>query len=269
MRTDPVSETLTVHRVQGVDDPWFDTGYSLLNQYFGVRDEMETREVIERRLAWNPADTQHDIALMYEMVVIVDHDGDIAAVGDYSVMLSRSAIIEGQAAVVHLSHIWVNPHKPGRGIVNRHMFELTTDAAKRALTRAGLPEHAPSTLAAEMEPITAGNDERIRRIKRFLLAGLRLVDPGVIDYLQPDFRPPAVIDSSGDSQPLHLVLMLRRIGREQEDSTCVGEIRHIVQCLYHMYAQGIRPQEMTPVLQSLESYPRHDLAVKLLSRVPR
>jgi len=258
-----------VHRVQGVDDPWFDTGYSLLNQYFGEREEMETRDIITRRLAWNPASAEGDMALMYEMVVILDEDEDVAAVGDYSVVLSRSEIAAGQAAVVHLSHIWVNPHKPGRGIVNRHMFELTRAAATRALIRAGLPENAPITLAAEMEPPTAGNDERIRRIKRFLLAGLRLVEPALIDYMQPDFRPPAVIDNSGDSQPLHLVLMLRRMGRENEDSTCAGEIRHIVQCLYHMYAQGIRPREMMPVLQSLESYPLHDTSVKLLSRLPR
>ena len=268
MRRDRTTETITVHRVHDSNDPWFDQGFSILNQYFGARGEMETRDVIARRLQWNPAERTGDFALLYEMAVLTDADDDIAAVGDYSVILSRSAIAAGQAAVVHLSHIWVNPQKPGRGIVNIQMHELTIAAAQTAVQMAGLPATTPITLAAEMEPIIPGNEERIRRIKRFLLGGLRLVDPATIAYFQPDFRAPDVIDQSGASQPLLLCLMLRRVGRETEAETNAGEIRHIAQCLYHMYAQGIRPQDMAPVYRSLTDYPADASPVRLLHRLP-
>lgn len=269
MRSDQTAHAISVHRVTGIDDPWFDKGFSKLDQYFGSRGEMETRAVIAQRLRWNPADRTGDYSQLYEMAVLTDADNDIAAVGDYSVILSRSAIASGQAAVVHLSHIWVNPHKPGRGIVNRFMHELTVDAARRALQQAELPITSAITLAAEMEPIVPNNEERLRRIKRFLLGGLRLVDPTTLTYLQPDFRTPEDIDRSGASQPLHLYLMLRRVERETEAETTVGEIRHIAQCLYHMYAQGIRPQDMAPAYRSLNNYPPDDSLVQLLNRLPR
>lgn len=267
MRRDDSAPHLNVHIVARPDDPDFETGFTILDEYFGSRGEMESREVISRRFDWHPAKVSQGFSLDYQLAVIRDAENEIAAVGDYSVILDHAAIEQGAAAVVHLSHIWVNPKKPGRGIVKHLMHTLTTQAAKQALLAAGFSESCAITLAAEMEPYEAGNEERIRRLKVFLHCGLVMVDPASIAYYQPDFRQPQDIDQSGGAQPLLLTMMLRRVGRETQTNTSAGEIRHIVNCLYHMYAQGIRAQDMQSAYATLQHYPAQDVAVPLLSKL--
>jgi hypothetical protein len=261
------SSALTIHVVRSVADPWFTTAFNTLDSYFKERGEMETLAVIEQRFAWNPAKPESDLSLFEEMAVLLDHTGDIAAVGDYSVILPHAAIKQGGAAVVHLSHVYANPHKPRRDVLNKYVPELTAQSARFALQLAGLPETAPITLAAEMEPYEADNEESCRRIRRFLLAGLCMVDPAAVRYYQPDFREPAVIDASTGPDKLLLTLMLRRLGRETDTTTSASEILHIAECLYHMYSTGIRPQDMAPAYASLCDYPPAAASVSLIHRL--
>jgi hypothetical protein len=258
---------LTQHLIRSATDPWFAIAFNTLNDYFSGRGEMETRAVIEQRFTWDPAQPEQGVSLLYEMAVLLDDAGDIVAVGDYSVILNHAAIGAGAAAVVHLSHVYANPAKPRRDVLNKYVPALTAQAARSALRKAGLSETTAITLAAEMEPFDAANEERSRRIRRFLLAGLCMVDPESIHFYQPDFRAPAVIDASGGADKLLLTLMLRRLGRETEERTVVAEIRHIVECLYHMYATGIRAQDMAPALVSLHDYPHDTTFVRLLKRI--
>lgn len=267
MRRDNTPQSLNVHIVKHADDPWFDQGFRILDDYFGERGEMESREVIISRFNWHPAKINDGFSLDYQLAVITDSDNDIAAVGDYSVILNHRALQNGEAVVVHLSHIWVNPKKPGRGIVKHLMHTLTTEAARQALITAGFSETCPITLAAEMEPYEAGNVERIRRLKVFLHCGLVMVDPASIHYYQPDFRQPLEIDQSGGAQAMLLTLMLRRVDKETQSQTTAGEIRHIVECLYHMYAQGIRTQDMASAYATLSHYPDNVAPVPLLARL--
>jgi hypothetical protein len=266
-RDQTASATLTQHLIRSAVDPWFATAFKILNDYFSGRGEMETQAVIEQRFNWDPAQPENGVSLSYEMAVLLDDAGDIVAVGDYSVILQHAAIASGAAAVVHLSHVYANPQKPRRDVLNKYVPELTAQAARLALHKAGLPATTAITLAAEMEPFDAANDECCRRIRRFLLAGLCMVDPATIHFYQPDFRAPAVIDASSGAGKLLLTLMLRRLGREAEEVTVAAEIRHIVECLYRMYAQGIRVQDMAPALASLHNYPHDTALVRLRKRV--
>jgi hypothetical protein len=50
--------------------------------------------------------------------------------------------------------------------------------------------------------------------------------------------------------------MLRRIGREHENSISGAELRHYVTALYKMYARGFREFDMRAVLETLPKYPR-------------
>lgn len=274
MRLDKASaKAITPHIIHSASDLWFETAFKTLTEYFGERGEMETLEVIQQRFNWNPALSENGYSLAYEMAVLTDSEDDVVAVGDYSIILRHDAIRSGAAAVVHLSHVLGNPKKPRPEILNEYVPLITASATQAALEKAGLPITAPITLAGEMESLLDENlqasqlTERRKRINRFLRAGLRLVDPACIRYYQPDFRSPAKIDSSAGPEKLLLNLMLRRLGREAEEQTQAAEIRHLVDCLYFMYAQGIRAQDMAPVYASLQEYPNEKAPVRLLTRI--
>lgn len=269
MRRDGHSETLKTHIITSSDDLLFDRAYAVLNDYFGSRNEMETRDVIISRFSWRADEVINDFSMLYQLAYITDEHDTLAAVGDYSVIVNHSACHKGQAVVVHLSHIWVNPKKPGRGIVKHLMHSLTTDAAKLAIKTAKLTSEQPITLVGEVEPYEAGNEERIRRIKVFLYNGLRLVDPANIQYFQPDFRPAADIAVEQKSMPVQLSLMIRRVDRESADTTDALEIKHIVNCLYHMYAQGLSAKAIEDAYLTLKAYPLDATPVALLSRLPQ
>ncbi len=267
MRQNYASNEIAVHLVHDASDPWFQPGFEELNTYFGDRGEMETLDVIRSRLKWNPATLINGFSLFYELVVLTDAENAVVGAGDFTVILSHSEIKKGQAAVVHLSHIWADPTKPSTGIVSRQMNEVTINATRVALQKAALPIDTPITFAAEMEPLEAGNEERRRRFKRFLHAGLCIVDPDTIHYFQPDFNSAEDIDKAGKVQPLLLTLMLRRIEREAEDETNGAEILHIVSCLYHMYGQTMRVKDMAVVYETLKAYPAAEAPVRLLKRI--
>jgi len=254
---------LTQHIVHDCADPWLDKGYDALNQYFGVRGEMETRAVIEQRLGWRPDTPINGYALRYEMVILADADGAIAAVRDHCVVLALDAIRVGvQAAVVHLSHIWIDPRWQGQQLTRR-LHDAPILAARAALADAGSPATTAIILAAEVEPYQADDRERIGRLRAFQRAQYQPADPERIPFVQPDFRVPAVIDANGGPQPLPLILMLWRVGRESEPETTAGEIRHIVHCLYAMYGHGMDPRHMQAAYDTLAAYPPDTATVRL------
>jgi hypothetical protein len=82
-----------------------------------------------------------------------------------------------------------------------------------------------------------------------------MVDPSLVDYRQPDFRDPQIIDQENGPQPIPLCLMLRRIGMVNEDFVSGAEVRQSVNALYKMYGRGFRKQDMQAVLETLKKYP--------------
>lgn len=245
---------------------WMKKGYDVLNAYFGNRGEMESMEVIQERLQCNSANPLDGYSFSYEMVVFTDTMDNIVAAGDYTVILSHDALKNGQSAVVHLSHIWVDPKKPGGGIV-RQLKELTVNATHLAIKKASLPADASITLVAEVEPYQEGNEEKIRRLKRFLHADLLIVDPTQIPYYQPDFRSGTEIDASGGAQPLLLTLMIRRINKELELEMPSNELKHIILCLYQMYGHGMRKKDMSVVYSNLAIHTANSFNIRLLKKL--
>jgi hypothetical protein len=96
---------------------------------------------------------------------------------------------------------------------------------------------------------------RLVRLAAYEKAGFKNVDPAVVKYSQPDFRPPHQIDASGGPRPLPFRLVLRRVGREEEQTIRGSEVREIVECLYRMYGTGFREQDMAAVRQNLQDHP--------------
>jgi len=249
---------LDIACIRSRDDPLFVPAYERLWAEFGAQHEMEQREVIERRLDWHPALAMGDCWLRYEMILVRRRD-EFVAVRDHTAVV---ACREGAAhAVVHLSHVLVEPVWRRTGMTG-WLRAWPIQTARACLAAASQPANSPITLVAEMEH----PDERFRmiRLRTYEKAGFKKVDPAAVNYFQPDFRPPAEIDASGGPRPLPFGLIVRRVGREAEDTIQGEEIRDIVTALYKMYGTGFRELDMAGLWESLRDYPAAEAEVALV-----
>ena len=251
---------LEVAPVRSVDDSRFGLAYERLWHEFGAQHEMEPRDVITRRLAWQPATAVGDCWLRYELILVRRRDR-FAAVRDHTAIVRREA--GAGRAVVHLSHVLVDPAWRRTGLAGwLRAWPLQT--ARACLRVAGFSAASPITLVAEMEHPEPQKPERRIRLAAYEKAGFKKVDPAAVTYFQPDFRPPAQIDASGGPRPLPFGLVLRRVGREQEGTVRGAELRGIVECLYRMYGQTFREQDMAVVWSTLQRFPADEAEIPLI-----
>ena len=92
----------------------------------------------------------------------------------------------------------------------------------------------------------------------------RKFDSERVPYLQPDFRPPQLIDASSGPRPLPFALLVRRVGREREEQATGVEARATAGALYRMYGATFRREDMEPVYANLNRFPPPDNVVRLL-----
>jgi hypothetical protein len=264
----------SLEHIHSAADPSFEGAYDRLRGEFGDRGEMERREVIEERLAWDPSRPAAGHRFLYEMVVI-RREGVLVAVRDHTVILPPD---EGPV-VVHLSHALVEPilrgrrlaawlralplttaHKARTALHKRDSLRIRNrGVAGRSFEAGGIcGEVAPVSvfLVAEMEAGSAG-------LPSYGRAGFRVVDPRVTPYCQPDFRHPEEIDRSAMA-PVPLVLVLRRVGLEGEASLKGAELREVVSALHAMFGAHVRADHMAPLGAALEGFPSAEEVVALL-----
>lgn len=247
-----------LHEIRSTDDPFFQTAFSALWREFGEAGEMEQADIIAARMKWNPSEIRNGAGFLYAMQLVM-RDGEFVAVRDHTAI-----VLEGHpGAVVHLSHNFVAPAWRRSGIAG-WMRALPVSTALDALAAAGQSTKAPVTLVGEMEHFHPAHSATGIRLTAYEKAGYKMVDPSCVDYLQPDFRDPRIIDLENGPRPLPLCLMLRRIGKENEDSVSGAEIRFCVNALYKMYALGFRESDMREVLETLQNYPAPDALIPLI-----
>ncbi len=244
-----------VRRVESRDDPLFEPTYARLWEQFGASHEIESREVLGRRLAWNPAVPRAGFAMRYDLL-LVGSEGDFVAARDHT------AIADARGAVVHLSHLLIDPAWRRGGLAG-WLRALPLQTARACLAAAGSSPDAPITLAAEMEYPDGVDLARDIRLKAYERSGFQKVDPTVVKYHQPDFRSFAEIDAS-QPQPLPFQLIIRRVGREMETHITGAEVRSIVARFYHVYGQEARAQDMAVVWKELDAYPPDDARIALV-----
>jgi hypothetical protein len=232
-----------VARIRSIDDPLFETAYALLWDEFGHKHEMELRETLARRFALAPE-------MLYEMV-LVQKDGAPAAVRDHT------AIPAGAGVVVHLSHNLVLPEWRRGGLAGWMR-------ALPLLTARELRPGAATTLVAEMEYLSDDDPTREIRLRAYEKAGFKKVDPRAVQYHQPDFRAPEVIDATGGVQPVPFQLLLRQVRREHDETISGARVRAIVAALYDMYGRQFRPQDMRHPALDLAQYPAGAEPIALL-----
>jgi GNAT superfamily N-acetyltransferase len=251
---------LEVARILSSEHPLFGAAYAALWTEFGSLNEMESRDVIVQRLGWHPAAALDDCWLRYEMV-FVRQWGQRVAVRDHTVVATQRYGVP--KAVVHLSHVLVEPAARRSGLAGwLRAWPLQT--ARATLVAAGLPVTAPITLVAEMEHPDPRSANRMIRLNAYEKAGFQKIDPSAVHYLQPDFRPPGIIDAGGP-RPLPFSLIVRRVGRESEAFIRGAEVREIVECLYTIYGTSFRDREMTALWRTLDGYPAGDREVALVA----
>jgi len=232
-----------VHCIRSYDDSWFDPAYQQLWAMFGAKNEMERRETLAARFALAPE-------MLYEMV-LVQKGGAFAAVRDHTIIPADDEVI------VHLSHNLVAPsfRRTGLGGWMRAMPVATAREFRPG---------APITLVAEMEYDDGSDPDRTVRLRAYEKAGFVKVDPSRVNYHQPDFRAPMVIDVTGGPQPVRFQLLLRRVGREGDSEITGAELRRTVRAIYRMYGAQFRPQDMAHSALDLSHFPEDGEVLRLL-----
>ncbi len=250
---------LTLVGIRDRHHPLFEAAYARLWREFGSLNEMESREVLATRFAWYPVSRHGDRWFRYEMALVRRGEESIA-VRDHVAIVSQDS--EGPCAVVHLSHVLVEPEWRRTGVA-AWLRAVPIQTARACLCAAGFPEDSPITLVAEMEHPDPTHEMRSIRLKAYERAGFRKIDPRRIDYHQPDFRSPEAIDTAGGSQPVPFTLIVRRVGREEGHEMPSAEVKHIISSLYGMYATGVRAQDMQGLWRQLEGWPKGSDPVSL------
>jgi len=251
-------DDFALHRVTSQDDVWFDTAFGMLWEEFGNRGEMETPEVLARRLAWGAGTHAFPGCLRYELLLVTKDNRPIA-VRDHTAIVNT----DFSQAVVHMSHNLVSEPWRRSGIAG-WLRALPVQTARACLKDSGLPRDHPVSLVAEMEAADPEDAARTTRLTAYEKAGYWKIDPSCIHYLQPDFRSPDVIDASGGPEPVPLCLLVRRVGLESERVITGRQVREIAEALYRMYAVEFRQQDMVPLFESFYHYPAPDSKIRLV-----
>lgn len=249
---------MELHRIDSPADPLFDVAFGALWAEFGAAGEIEQADVIAHRMAWDPAVATDGCALRYRMMLLTAEE-KFAAVRDHTAIVRENCPL----AVVHLSHNLVAPAWRRTGIAG-WLRALPIQSARTCLAAQGRPEDSPITLVGEMEYPREGNLASESRLKAYEKAGYKKVDPSRVNYLQPDFRAPSEIDLTGGPAPLPLTLVIRQVGRENEDHISGEEVRWLAESLYRMYRAGFRASDMEPLFASIDSYPAPDEQIALI-----
>jgi hypothetical protein len=251
---------VSVDSVRNPTDRHFAHAFERLWSEFGVRGEMERREVIESRLAWDPARPAGRAALLYELLVL-RRGNEVVAMRDHTAVVRRDESGRAVPTIVHLSHALVEVAHRGSGLAG-WLRALPLDTARRCALAARCAG-SPIILVAEMEHPDPADAPRMTRLRSYERAGFRKVDPGSAPYLQPDFRPPGTLVGT-TPVPVPLSLVVRRVGAEGEDTMPAAEVAIVVQSIYAVYDVHGAPAALEPLREAASIWTARDAPFRLV-----
>jgi hypothetical protein len=211
---------------------------------FGPAGEMESEQTIREMMLEDPSVAMRAGGFSrYFLLVARDRaTGTLRGVRDGRVLVNQS--YDADLCVVYLSHIFMAPE--ARGTVLTYWLRIAPmDLAigylhllqQRGRISLPLPD-APHKhygmridLAAEVEYFSPEDELSLQRLLFYGRGGFDAIDPRHFPYRQPDFRPSAEIEATGD-RPHPFVLLLRRVGREREARLPLEEARAVMRLLY-------------------------------------
>ena len=214
----------------------FDEAYGTLEAYFGPRNEIERRPVLERWLRDPILDGA--VQCRYHLLAWHDAAGGLAAVRDCFVATDQSAGV----CVVLLSHSYVAPPHRRAGLASLVRTAPAT-LARRAVRERGMdPAETPTLLIAEMEPVDPHAEDTLARILAYAKAGFRAVAPRALPYFQPDFRD---LDALGvPAVHVPMMLMVRRLDDPTARALPKPLVAAVVNHLSRIHQRAVRPADI-------------------------
>jgi hypothetical protein len=236
-----------LHSIEHPSHPDFERSYRILWDAFGPQGEMEPEPVVRSFLLDDPFEPiSSGTFFRYFMIVAMDREGNLRGVRDGTVLVNPAYAPD--LCLVYLSHIFMLPE--ARGTVLTYWLRIAPlevavqylfDLHGRGLLPLPAPE-SPSkyfgmkvNLAAEMEYFSPEDRLSLQRILFYGRGGFDVIDPRHFPYRQPDFRPPAVIEETGN-RPIPFMLLLRRVGRERQARLPIDEASAVMRLLYDDFA---------------------------------
>jgi hypothetical protein len=249
---------LDLQYIESAEDPAFEIAFGNLWAEFGKNREVEPPTILARRLLWRAEELVDDCAFLYRLILL-KAGGKFVAVRDHTAIVRQG--VEG--AIVHLSHNLIAPEWRRTGLAG-WVRALPIQAARDCLRAQQYPSNSAVTLVAEMRFLSRNDPSTFVRLRAYEKAGYLMIDPTRVHYLQPDFRLAEAIDLSGDPRPLSLALIIRRVGREKENTISGAESRSIIDALYRMYRVPFRERDMARLIAGLEKHPGPDEVIDLI-----
>jgi len=213
-----------------------DQAYAVLDAWFGVRAELERREVIDAWLAQPDGVRVGDLRLRYHLLTARSPDGRLVGVRDCHVTVDAGRGI----CVIYLAHVYVLPEQRRTGLAQRFR-DVPLELARRDLRQWGLPE-GETLFAAEQEFFDPAAVDTAVRLVAYGKSGYQAIAPHVLPYAQADFRDLAA--GSGVAQPLPLLAVVRRLGHEGTPTLPVALASAFVEHLYAVFSTHCRPQDL-------------------------
>ncbi len=194
--------------VRDADGAGFDEAYGAMAGYFGPKNEIERRPILQDWLR-RPLLTDR-IRISYQLLAWHDRaTGALAGVRDQFVGVD---VERGRCGVL-LSHSFV-PEPWRRSGVATLVRTAPADLARAEVARHGLdPVATPIVLCAEMEPCAPTDRGSIVRLLSYGRSGYASVPPAVLPYCQPDFRE---LSSGADAEPIPMPFVVRWLGHEAD-----------------------------------------------------
>lgn len=245
----------SIELIESPDDPDFPAAFKLMWDAFGPQGEMEREEAIRGFLLDDPHEpTASGTFVRYFLLVAKDREGNICGVRDGCVLYNEAYATD--LSVVYLSRIFMLPAARGTALslwLRIAPIEIAVSYL-HALHTAGsitLPRpDAPAayfgmrlTLTAEMEYFTPEDRRSLSRILFYGRGGFAAINPDHFPYAQPDVRDPELIRATG-SQALPFMILVRRMGREDEATMPIDEARAMMQLLYDDFVCQVAPEHL-------------------------
>jgi GNAT superfamily N-acetyltransferase len=258
--------SLRVERVLSSRSPEFQIAYASLHAEFGARGELERREVLAGWVDEPKPASAAGLDRTYHLLVVRSEQGELAAVRDCHVTVSRASA----TMVVYLAHALVMPafRRTGIGSLLRR---LPVQLAEDELRRAGLD--APEVdvlLAAEMEPLEAENEASMTRLIAYGRDGFAALDSAAFPYSQPDFRELRSARELETAVPLPLLAVVRWVGHDSAARLPKPLARAFVEHLYAVFASHVHPDQLVALKQRtllrLDASPHEEVVLFPLPR---
>lgn len=243
--------------------PAFDEAFGAMWAYFGPKNEIERRPVLERWL--------HDplvggtLEVRYHLLAWRDRRTDaLAGVRDLFVGVDRAR----RMSVTLLSHSFVLPEYRRSGVATLIRTAPAT-VARRTVAEAGMGE-VPVLLGAEMEPVVPADPASVVRLLSYGRSGYGAIPPDVLPYCQPDFRDLAALGV--EALPIPMPCVVRWVGHEDEHRIPTALAASLVETFAALHLRACEPGHVEALaaadLAALERYGRPDIDLVVLPTTP-